>query len=292
MVQYISKQRKGAVEMTSPDLKLNLPKRDHQKDTRSGVYVTPVKKCVKATAQSQQDATQIRKKVATVPLEIMEELVRDVGELRDMPTGNVVVQGRSEKNMKADVCPTGGHHNILRFDKGYCGCVPAVSLPITNTAVMLRVVEKYKEVKHTGVEYLPALQSSWNMAEELCHGLHCACALQEVYATSDMVKKTMWEKREEDIVAVLKDNCVRGRQVRGGFGGATVEACGSFLLPFEGEVRGGRVEEQVQGAQQEGRVSGEHAEEGEVLADADEPHLPTSCLGVYWMATSATNRLH
>ena len=208
MVQYISKQRKGAVEMTSPDLKLNLPKRDHQKDTRSGVYVTPVKKCVKATAQSQQDATQIRKKVATVPLEIMEELVRDVGELRDMPTGNVVVQGRSEKNMKADVCPTGGHHNILRFDKGYCGCVPAVSLPITNTAVMLRVVEKYKEVKHTGVEYLPALQSSWNMAEELCHGLHCACALQEVYATSDMVEKTMLEKREQDIAAVLKDNSV------------------------------------------------------------------------------------
>ena len=247
--------------MTSPDLKLNLPKRDHQKDTRSGVYVTPVKKCVKATAQSQQDATQIRKKVATVPLEIMEELVRDVGELRDMPTGNVVVQGRSEKNMKADVCPTGGHHNILRFANVIVE-VPAVSLPITNTAVMLSVVEEYMGVKHTEEEYLPTPQSSRNMAEELCHGLHCACALQEVYATSDMVKKTMWEKREEDIVAVLKDNCVRGRQVRGGFGGATVEACGSFLLPFEGEVRGGRVEEQVQGAQQEGRVSGEHAEEG------------------------------
>ena len=195
--------------MTSPDLKLNLPKRDHQKDTRSGVYVTPVKKCVNATAQSQQDATQIRKKVATVPLEIMEELVRDVGELRDMPTGNVVVQGRSEKNMKADVCPTGGHHNILRFDKGYCGCVPAVSLPITtNTAVMLRVVEEYAEVKHTEEEYLTTLQSSWNMAEELYHGLHCACALQEVYATSDVVKKTMWEKREQDIVAVLKDYSV------------------------------------------------------------------------------------
>ena len=29
----------------------------------------------------------------------------------------------------------------------------------------------------------------------------------------------------------------------------------------------------------------------EVLKDADKPHLPTSVLGVYWMAASATNRL-
>jgi hypothetical protein len=27
------------------------------------------------------------------------------------------------------------------------------------------------------------------------------------------------------------------------------------------------------------------------LEDADEPHLPNSVLGLYWMAASATNRL-
>ena len=40
--------------------------------------------------------------------------------------------------------------------------------------------------------------------------------------------------------------------------------------------------EQCGEAHHEGRVDGGQVGEGEVLEDADEPHLPTSFLGVYW----------
>jgi hypothetical protein len=141
MVQYISKHRKGAEEMTSPNLKrlmMNLP-RDHQKNVMdtveepSELHVSSVSD-EKAATLSQAST---RMKLDTVrepfePLEIKGELVSAMGELKDVLGGDEKVQGRNEN---------------------YYDVNEQVSQPVTtNIVVMYSVVEKYVAVKCAVVE--------------------------------------------------------------------------------------------------------------------------------------------
>ena len=106
MVQYISKQRKGAVEMTSPDLKMNLP-RDHQQNVMDMVedpyesHVFTISDEKAATLSQAATLYQISMKVDMVeepaePQEIKGELVSAMVELKDVLQEDVKVQGRNK----------------------------------------------------------------------------------------------------------------------------------------------------------------------------------------------------
>jgi predicted Zn-dependent protease len=135
-----------------------------------------------------------------------------------------------------------------------------VSLPITtNTMVMHSVVKKYKAVKYAVVEDMLGTPLS---------------------LSTDSVKEdsTMYDdKMLEEVLAEL---------------GMQLEGLSSYQEQKCYEVAEWRSKdkEHSKKARLMKKVKlGRRCQE--VLKDAVKPHLPTSVLGVYWMAASATNRL-